>query len=296
MKILISGSTGLIGEALMAALRADGVEAVRLARRPTADPHVLWDPAAGTIDKAGLEGFDAVVHLAGKSIDAGRWTRKLKDEILQSRVVGTELLAQSLAGLARPPKAFVCASAIGFYGSRGAEALGETSPAGSGYLPEVCKAWEAAAEPARQKGLRVAHVRFGVVLSDRGGALAKMLLPFKLGVGGVIGNGEQYMGWIALEDAVGALRHALDTPTLEGPLNAVAPQTLTNREFTKALGRALHRPTIFPLPGFAARLVLGEMAEALLLASQRVEPRRLLESAYRFRRPEIDGALKALLG
>ena len=163
-------------------------------------------------------------------------------------------------------------------------------------MPEVCKAWEAAAEPARQKGLRVAHVRFGVVLSDRGGALAKMLLPFKLGVGGVIGNGEQYMGWIALEDAVGALRHALDTPTLEGPLNAVAPQTLTNREFTKALGRALHRPTIFPLPGFAARLVLGGMAEALLLASQRVEPRRLLESGYRFRRPEIDGALKALLG
>lgn len=296
MRILISGSTGLIGEALTAALRADAVDVVRLARRATSEPHVLWDPAAGTIDKAGLEGFDAVVHLAGKSIAAGRWTRKLKDEILQSRMVGTELLAQSLAGLARPPKAFVCASAIGYYGHRGAEALGETSPVGTGYLAEVCKAWEAAAEPARQKGLRVAHVRFGVVLSARGGALAKMLLPFKLGLGGTIGSGDQFMGWISLEDAVGAVRHALDTPTLEGPLNAVAPQALTNREFTKALGRVLHRPTIFPLPGFAARLALGEMAEALLLASQRVEPRRLLESGYRFRHPDIDVALKAVLG
>ncbi|MBL0349864.1 MAG: TIGR01777 family protein [Elusimicrobia bacterium] len=296
MKILISGSTGLIGEALTAALRADGVEVVRLARRATPEPHVLWDPAAGTIDKAGLDGFDAVVHLAGKSIAAGRWTRKLKNEILQSRVVGTELLAQSLAGLARPPKAFVCASAIGFYGNRGHDALGETSPAGTGFLPDVCRAWEAAAEPARQKGLRVAHVRFGVVLSERGGALAKMLLPFKLGLGGTLGSGDQFMGWISLEDAVGAVRHVLSTATLEGPLNAVAPQALTNREFTKALGRALHRPTIFPVPGFAARLVLGEMAEALLLASQRVEPRRLLESGYRFRHPDIDAALKALLG
>lgn len=296
MKILISGSTGLIGEALTAALRADGVEVVRLARRATPEPHVLWDPAAGTIDKAGLDGFDAVVHLAGKSIAAGRWTRKLKNEILQSRVVGTELLAQSLAGLARPPKAFVCASAIGYYGNRGHDALGETSPAGTGFLPDVCRAWEAAAEPARQKGLRVAHVRFGVVLSERGGALAKMLLPFKLGLGGTLGSGDQFMGWISLEDAVGAVRHVLSTATLEGPLNAVAPQALTNREFTKALGRALHRPTIFPVPGFAARLVLGEMAEALLLASQRVEPRRLLESGYRFRHPDIDAALKALLG
>lgn len=296
MKILISGSTGLIGEALTAALRADGVEVVRLARRATPEPHVLWDPAAGTIDKAGLDGFDAVVHLAGKSIAAGRWTRKLKNEILQSRVVGTELLAQSLAGLARPPKAFVCASAIGYYGNRGHDALGETSPAGTGFLPDVCRAWEAAAEPARQKGLRVAHVRFGVVLSERGGALAKMLLPFKLGLGGTLGSGDQFMGWISLEDAVGAVRHVLSTATLEGPLNAVAPQALTNREFTKALGRALHRPTIFPVPGFAARLVLGEMAEALLLANQRVEPRRLLESGYRFRHPDIDAALKALLG
>lgn len=296
MKILISGSTGLIGEALTGALRADGVEVVRLARRATPEPHVLWDPAAGTIDKTGLEGFDAVVHLAGKSIAAGRWTRKLKNEILQSRVVGTELLAQTLAGLARPPKAFVCASAIGYYGNRGTEALGETSPAGTGFLPDVCRAWEAAAEPARQKGLRVAHVRFGVVLSERGGALAKMLLPFKLGLGGTLGSGDQFMGWISLEDAVGAVRHVLSTATLEGPLNAVAPQALTNREFTKALGRALHRPTIFPVPGFAVRLVLGEMAEALLLASQRVEPRRLLESGYRFRHPDIDAALKALLG
>jgi hypothetical protein len=262
---------------------------------PTAGGDIPWDPAAGRLDPARLEGLDAVVHLAGENI-AGRWTAAKKARIRSSRVEGTRLLAEALAGLKRPPKTLLCASAIGYYGDRGAELLREESPAGTGFLAEVCREWEAAARPAAEKGLRVVHLRIGVVLSPAGGALARMLMPFKLGLGGRIGSGSQFMSWIASDDLSGVIRHALTTESLRGPVNAVAPQAVTNLEFTQTLGRVLRRPTPFPMPAFAARLAFGEMAEALLLASARVEPTRLVASGYRFRAPELEGALRHLLG
>jgi uncharacterized protein (TIGR01777 family) len=239
---------------------------------------------------------DAVVHLAGANIAAGRWTAEQKARIRDSRVNSTRLLSETFAKLAQPPKVFVCASATGFYGDRGADIMTEDSPAGSGFLAEVCEAWEAATQPARNAGIRTVMLRFGMILSSAGGALAKMLLPFKLGVGGVIGSGDQYWSWIGLDDVVGAIHHALVNDTLEGAVNTVAPQPATNREFTKSLGKILGRPTIFPLPGFAARLALGEMADELLLASTRVEPAKLAASGYAFRHPELEGALRHYLG
>lgn len=297
MNILVSGSTGLIGSALVPALGAAGHRVRRLVRGPSggAGGDVRWDPEAGVLDAGGLEGCDAVVHLAGENI-AGRWTAAKKRRIRDSRVKGTGLLAQALARLGRPPRVLVCASAIGYYGDRGAEAMREDSPRGKGFLAEVCAEWEAAAAPAAQKGIRVVNLRFGVVLSPRGGALAKMLLPFRLGLGGTVGRGNQWMSWIAIDDAVGAILHALQSEALRGPANAVAPNPVTNRDFTRALGRAVRRPTIFPMPAFAARLAFGEMAEELLLASTRVEPVKLLATRYAFRHPEVEGALRHLLG
>jgi uncharacterized protein (TIGR01777 family) len=257
---------------------------------------VPWDPAARSIATPGLEGLDAVVHLAGESIASGRWTAEKKARIRNSRVQGTQVLCEAFGQLARPPQVLVSASAIGYYGDRGTTVLREESRPGSDFLAEVCRAWEAATAPAVQRGIRVVLLRFGVVLSANGGALAKMLLPFKLGLGGVIGSGQQYMSWIALDDVIGAIQHALSTESLHGPANAVAPHPVTNREFTKTLGRVLRRPTLVPLPAFAARLAFGEMADALLLASQRVEPGRLLQSGYVFRYPELENALRHLLG
>ena len=257
---------------------------------------VPWDPAAGQIDAAALEGVDAAVHLAGENIASGRWTSSKKRRILESRVQGTRTLCDGLARLTCPPKALICASAIGYYGSRGDEVLTEESGPGTGFLADVCRAWEAAAEPAEKRGIRVVRLRIGVILSPAGGALAKMLLPFKLGAGGKIGDGKQYMSWIALDDLVVAIHHALVTESLSGPVNGVSPYPVANADFTRTLGRVLARPTLFPMPAFAARLAFGEMAKETLLASTRVDPARLRASGYKFRHPELEGALRHLLG
>ena len=298
IKILVSGSTGLIGSALVPFLTAGGHKVIRLIRAETrpGQAAVHWDPAAGKIDSSALEGLDAVVHLAGENIAARRWTPVQKARIRDSRVQGTRLLAQSLARLQQPPTVMVCASAIGFYGDRGEELLTEASAPGSGFLTDTCRDWEAAAQSASEKDIRVVNLRLGVVLSPGGGALAKMLLPFRLGVGGKIGSGRQYMSWIGIDDVVGAIHYALTADELRGPINAVSPNPVTNREFTKTLGRVLSRLTIFPMPAFAARMAFGEMADELLLSSTRVKPARLQNSGYYFRHPRLEDALRHLLG
>lgn len=297
MNVLVTGSSGLVGSSLVPLLESQGHRVVRLVRnQPGGDAEVRWDPGAGTIDTAGLQGVEGVVHLAGENIAEGRWTEEKKARIRSSREAGTRLLAESLAGLENPPRVLVSASAIGYYGDRGDETLSEESPPGEGFLSETCLAWEAAAKPAADAGIRVVHPRIGIVLSADGGALAKMLFPFKMGVGGVLGSGNQYMSWIAIDDLVEIIGHALVTDALRGPVNAVAPAAATNREFTKTLGRVLVRPTLLPMPGFAARLAFGEMADALLLASTRVAPARLEQSGYSFRYPQLEGALRHVLG
>lgn len=297
MRILVSGTSGLVGTALVPALTANGHEVVRLVRSQTVStPHtVLWNPLAGEIDKYALTGMQAVIHLAGENIAAGRWTNARKERIRSSRVKGTRLLCETLAGMAHRPEVLLCASATGFYGDRGDEMLDEESTFGTGFLAEVCREWEAATEPVRQVGMRVVHLRFGVILSPQGGALGKMLLPFRLGLGGRIGSGRQFMSWITLDDAVNALLHALAHANLQGPVNVVTANPVTNHEFTKTLAHVLWRPAIFPMPAFAARLAFGEMANELLLASTRVLPKRLQGTGFVFSFPELDGALRHLL-
>lgn len=297
MKILMTGSSGLMGSALVPLLTTGGHRVTRLVRSPprSGEPSVLWDPTEGKLDPRGLEGFYAVIHLAGENI-ASRWTPEKKALIRDSRVRGTHLLCEALTRLAMPPKVLVCASAIGYYGDRGEEILTEESVPGSNFLAHVCQAWEAAAKPAAKHGIRVAHLRFGMVLSPAGGALANMLPPFRMGLGGTLGSGRQYMSWITLDDAIGVILHTLTTETLSGPVNVVAPRAVTNQEFTKTLGQVLSRPTLLPMPAFAARLMFGEMADELLLASARVEPGGLSASHYAFRFPELKEALRHLLG
>src|SRR5256714_4559219 len=266
MKIIVTGASGLIGSTLVPSLIKQGHQVTTLVRRESKQgaqgevSEVSWNPAAGELDAARLVGHDACVHLAGESIAEGRWTDEKKRRIVESRVKSTQLLAETLARLETRPRAFLCASATGYYGDRGAEVLTEASAAGTNFLAEVCREWEAATEPARAAGIRTVSLRFGVVLSKEGGALAKMLLPFKLGAGGRVGSGKQYMSWIALDDAVGAIEHALTDENLSGPVNVVAPQPVTNAEFTKTLGHVLGRPTLLPVPAFGLRLALGEMA------------------------------------
>ncbi len=300
MNIIVSGSHGFIGAALVDSLAAAGHTVSRLSRsRPQPgvqrDAEIYWNPETAYVDTAGLEGKDAVIHLAGESI-AERWTPKKKSRILQSRVRGTRLLAEALAHLSQPPPVLVSASAIGYYGDRGEEVLTEESAPGGGFLGQVVREWEAATEPASKGGLRVVCLRIGVVLGAGGGALAKMLPPFRLGLGGVVGSGKQSMSWIALDDLVGVVQHVLTAGNLQGPVNAVAPNPVSNHEFTKTLGKVLSRPALFPLPAFAVRLLFGEMGKELLLGSQRVEPVRLQASGYRFRHPELEGALRSVLG
>jgi len=297
MKVAVTGSSGLVGSALVPQITAGGHQVVRLVRSQGARPgEIPWNPEAGTLDRAALEGFGAIIHLAGESIAGGRWTEAKKKRIRDSRVGSTRLLATTIAGLSRPPQVLVCASAIGCYGDRGDELLREDSPPGDDFLAGVCRAWEGAAEPAARKGVRVVHQRFGMILSPKGGALAKMLLPYRLGAGGPIGTGRQHVSWITLDDVLGVIGHALAAGTLSGPVNTVSPHPVTNREFARALGRVLRRPAILPMPAFAARLVFGEMADALLLSSQRVEPARLIASGYRFLYPDLEPALRHLLG
>jgi uncharacterized protein (TIGR01777 family) len=297
LRVAVSGAGGLIGSALVRAMVAEGHEIRRLVRRPSADrTEVSWDPTAGTVDAEGLEGLDAVVHLAGENIASGRWTAARKETIRASRVGGTRSLCDALARLEAPPGVIVSASAIGYYGDRGEELLDETSPPGKGFFPGVGQAWEAATSGAEKAGIRVVKLRIGVVLSGSGGALARMLPPFRLGLGGRLGSGRQYMSWIALDDLVAAIRFAIDTPSLRGPVNATAPEAVTNADFTRTLGRVLGRPTPFPIPGPALRVLAGGMADEALLSSARVRPRRLQESGFRFLHPDLDGALRFELG
>src|SRR3954453_19068731 len=297
MIIAITGSSGLVGSALVHALEADGHlirPVVRRAPRAGAD-EIRWDPDNGTIDATEFASVDAVVHLAGENIAGHRWTESFKQKILASRIRGTKLLCDTLAGLASKPTVLISASAIGYYGNRGDELLDESATSGGGFLAEVCQQWEAATVPARDADIRVVNLRIGFVLSKDGGGLAKMLTPFRLGLGGVIGSGQQYISWIALDDLVRAIQFTLSGAALVGPVNATASTPVTNREFTKTLGSVLHRPTIFPMPGFAAKLAFGEMADDMLLGSIRVEPRALMNARFTFLYPQLDAALRRAL-
>ena len=301
MHVLVSGSSGMVGKALLDALRKNGHSATVLLRPNTRIPddfkfgRVGWDPATGYIDGEALHRLDAVVHLAGENIAAGRWTPARKAAILESRVASTRLLCEAVANHETPPKTLVCASAIGYYGDRGQEIMTEDSAPGTDFLADVCQQWEAATAPAVNAGIRVVNLRLGVVLSTKGGALAQMLTPFKLGLGGRIGTGSQFMSWITLDDVARAIGFALEDELLCGPVNAVAPRPVTNAEFTRTLGKILGRPTLFPMPAFAARLAFGEMADALLLASTRVQPARLEAAGFQFKHPELEEALRSVL-
>lgn len=296
--VVISGASGLVGSALVKDLASTGTTRVIKLVRPGAGDGdaVLWDPEGFSIDAARLEGCSAVVHLAGEPIAGGRWNAARKLKIQSSRIEGTHLLVDGLLRLKRPPKVLVCASAIGYYGDRGDELLTESSPAGSGFLAEVVKGWENEAARAAEAGIRVVCVRTGIVLAREGGALKKMLLPFKLGAGGRLGTGRQWMSWIHRDDLVSIIRFAATRDDITGPVNAVSPGPVTNAEFTRELARALGRPAFLPAPAFALKLALGEMAEALLLSSQRVTPARLTAAGHVFKYPRLDAALSQILG
>jgi uncharacterized protein (TIGR01777 family) len=297
MKIAVTGASGLVGSALVPFLTAGGDDVVRLVRRePTGSDEARWDPDGGTVDTAALDGVNAVVHLAGDGIADGRWSDAKKARIRASRVQGTGTLCEALAAMDRKPDVLVAASAVGFYGARGDEELTEASAGASDFLGNVCREWEDATAPARDAGIRVVNLRIGIVLSPAGGALAKMLTPFKLGAGGVVGSGRQWMSWIAIDDLIGAIRHVIASDDVSGPVNAVAPEPVTNKTFTKTLGRVLGRPTIFPLPGFVVKTLFGEMGEALLLSGQRVRPAGLTSHGYAFRYSDLEPALRHVLG
>ena len=301
MKILVTGSSGLVGTALVGELLRGGHTVFRLLRPESSAGAVStkgialrWNPTTGELEGA-AGGANAVVNLAGASIAGGRWTAARKRLLATSRVEATRQLVAAVARLVPPPKIFVSASAIGYYGNRGDELLTEDSAPGDDFLSGVCRAWEAEAAKAKEHGMRVVQLRFGIILAKHGGALQKMLLPFRLGVGGRLGSGQQWMSWVTLADVVAIIQLALQTDSLRGPVNAVAPQPVSNAEFTRALAKALHRPAIFPAPALALRLALGEMADALLLSSQRMMPKRLEQSGYGFLHPELGGALAAML-
>ncbi len=299
-RILLAGSSGLIGTSVVRRLVQERISIISLVRHRLPDAggsQRLWDPYSVTpvSDPRSLDGTTAAVHLSGANISGRRWSSAYKREILESRVKPTHALATLLAGLRPRPSVLVCASAIGIYGGRGDDLLTEASLPGTGFLPEVCLAWEKATQPATEAGIRVVHLRFGVVLSPAGGALAKMLPVFRAGLGGKLGSGRQWMSWVGLPDAVRAIEFALQTASLSGPVNVVAPNPVTNLEFTRALGRALHRPTLLQVPAFALRLAFGEMAEATILESARVMPDRLSSSGFEFEYPELEAGLRALL-
>lgn len=296
MIVVVSGATGLIGSALAQRLTSGGHEVVPLVRRsPRASERAIaWDPARGTIDRQALEGCDVVVNLAGENV-FGRWTAAKKHRIRESRVAGTRLVSGAIAGLARRPRVLLAASAVGYYGDQGTTELTEQSPAGDDFLARVARDWEAATSAAARAGVRVVNLRFGVVLTPSGGPLAKMLLPFRLGLGGTVGSGAQYFPWIAIDDGLDAVLHVLKTESLAGPVNITAPHPVTQREFVRTLGRVLRRPAVIPVPTFALRLAFGRDAAELMTSGQRVLPARLLASGYRFRLGEIEPALRALL-
>jgi len=287
----------MVGQALVAALRKEGHAVQRLVRpgRQLQPGDVRWDPVSGELNRSGIEGADALIHLAGASIAAGRWNEARKRILRSSRVEATRHLVDEMSRLSRPPKVLVSASAIGYYGNRGEEILTEQSAPGDDFLAALARDWEAETARASQFGIRTVMLRFGVILSGTGGALARMLLPFRLGLGGRLGSGRQWMSWLSLPEAIGILRFAIESPRMRGPINAVGPNPVRNAQFTKTLGRALGRPTVLPAPAFTLRALLGEMADALLLSSQHVLPKRLEEVGYRFQHPELEQALRAVL-
>jgi uncharacterized protein (TIGR01777 family) len=295
-RILISGASGLIGRALIPLLKAEGHTVLRLVRRPAAGPdEICWNPERGELDAAALGEIQAVIHLAGENVAGGRWTTRRKTAILQSRVASTRLLVSAMVSREVRPQVFVSASATGYYGDRGDERLDETSAPGEGFLAEVCRAWESELVPAVAAGIRTVALRTGVVLTPRGGALDKMLPAFRCGLGGRLGSGRQWLSWIALDDMLGVILHALRKPEMHGPLNAVAPGAVTNAEFTATLARVLRRPTGLPVPAFALRLLFGEMADATLLASTRVAPAQLQRLGFDFKFSQLEPALRHLL-
>jgi len=297
LKILISGASGLVGKALVRSLEADGHSVARLVRpggaRAAGD--IAWDPGSALVDVEALEGFDAAVHLSGANIAQGRWTEARKAELRSSRVDTTRVLVDALAKLKRKPRALVCASAVGYYGDRGDEILTESSSYGTDFVGLLVRDWEAEAVRAETSGIRVVRLRFGVVLSSQGGALPLMLLPFKFGVGGRLGSGRQWQSWVAFEDAIGITRGAIADESLSGAINVTAPNPLRNIDFTRIVASVLHRPAVFPVPALAMRILLGEMADALVLASERVVPERLLQAGYRFQYPEFEAALRVVV-
>ena len=296
LDIAVTGASGLLGSTLVPLLTTGGHRITKLVRREPQHAEVEWDPQATKFDASVLDGVDAVVHLAGENVATRRWTPRVKEEILRSRIQGTRILCEGLARMSSPPKVLVCASATGFYGTQGDRLLTEDAPVGKGFLSEVAQQWEEACDIAREAGIRVVNMRYGIILSPQAGALAKMLPPFKFGLGGRIGDGQQYWSWISIDDAAGAILHALMTDSISGAVNAVAPEPATNSQFTKTLGKVLGRPTVLPVPPLAARFALGEMANELLLASARVCPLRLLQTGYTFRQPTLETALRHLLG
>ncbi len=295
MRIAITGSSGMLGQELLPFLTSQGHQVIPISRRPVPGG-IRWDPAGGVLDADALEGVDAVVHLAGENIAGARWTPQRKQLLRDSRVIPTRLLAETLARMSRPPAVLISASAVGIYGNCGDRLLDETARPATDFLGTLATDWERAADPARNAGVRVVHPRFGVVLSPAGGALAKLLPPFRLGLGGPVGAGTQWLAWIAINDVLGVVLHLLSTSGLAGAVNAVAPERVTNAEFGTVLGRVLHRPAILPLPAFALRLAFGEMATATMLSSQRVDSRRLEESEYQWRFPRLESALRHVLG
>ena len=298
MLVAVTGASGLIGTAVVRRLRAEGHQVLRLTRsRPSGPDQLQWDPMAGRLDPDALAKADAVVHLAARNIgDRLRWTAATKRDLLQTRVEGTGLVAGTIAGLAEGPRVLVCASGVGFYGDRGDEVLPEASSGGHGFLADVVRRWEEAADPARAAGLRVVHLRTGPVQTAAGAGLPKQALMFRLGIGGRLGSGRQWLSWISLDDIAGAYLHALTREDLDGPVNAVAPNPVTNAEFTATLARVLHRPAVLHIPAFGPRLVLGEAADELLVVSQRARPARLQATGYRFQFPELEPALRHTLG
>jgi len=295
MRVLIAGASGLVGSALRSTLKAAGTDVTPLVRAAAKSGEIEWHPNRGSIDAPALEGFDAVINLSGDGIANGRWTEEKKHRIVDSRVNGTRLLSETMANLARKPGAFINASAVGFYGSRGDELVDEESGPGEGFLANVCRQWESATAPAEQAGIRVVKLRLGVILTPNGGIMGSMLRPFKLGLGGKVGSGEQVISWVAMDDVVAAIDFILQNDSLRGPINVVAPHPVTNEEFTKILGRVLSRPTFMAMPAFAARLVFGEMADEMMLSSTRVSPKALEGAGYEFQYPQLEPAMQHLL-
>src|SRR5256714_3634034 len=295
MKIAIAGASGLVGSALIPILQSHGNQITRLVRSSPKPGEIEWHPNQAKVSPESLEGFQTIINLAGENIAGGRWTDDQKRKIRDSRMNGTHLLSEAIAKMKSKPRAFICASATGIYGDRDDETLDEQSESGGGFLAGVCREWENATEPASKAGVRVVNLRFGPILSRAGGMMEKMLTPFKMGLGGKIGSGKQFISWVAIDDAINAMLLALKDNSIRGPLNVVSPNPITNEEFTRRLGEALSRPTVMAMPAFAARLAFGEMADEMLLTSQRVMPKRLIAAGFQFQYPKLEAALRSYI-